>query len=331
MDLASIERQPGEIGRVETARASPSDRRSAYLVTLGLAICAVACTPHAPPERASERQDSSPAAPLAIDAGERSAAGDDAGDAGHVGRRAALAGYPEQLELLDGKEKLGFVSVPLGARELRPVMIAIHGGSEKPERACSAWRGVTEAYPFVVCPRGWGGADSTLGWRTTADTAARIARAVAATKKTFPSWVKDTATIVLAGFSMGGSQVALLARGDPQTYRRIVVGDSAHDPQPALTFSRAWAKGGGQRAVFLCTTSGCEPALRFAARNVATEKAPARLNIAATQVHGLSEPAVQSMRRDFPWLVEGAEGWETYVPKSEPSLPGKTETFDPLQ
>jgi len=135
--------------------------------------------------------------------------------------------------------------------------------------------------------------------------------------------------VVLAGFSMGGSQVALLARGDPQTYRRIAVGDSAHDPQPALTFSLAWVKGGGERAVFLCTTSGCEPALRAAARNVATQKAHARLNIAPTQVHGLSEPVVQSMRRDWPWLVEGAEGWETFAPPSDAPLPGKTETFEP--
>ena len=126
---------------------------------------------------------------------------------------------------------------------------------------------------------------------------------------------------------MGGSQVALVARSDPQRYRRIVVGDSAHDPQPALTFPKAWAKGGGERAIFLCTTSGCEPSLRAAARNVAAQKAPARLVIAPTQVHGLSEPVVQSMRRDWPWLVEGAPGWETFAAATAPSLPGKTETF----
>jgi hypothetical protein len=290
-------------------------------VTLGIVLFAVACTRHAPPERATELRDASPPSPV-IDATDASRAAD-------ALERTPLGGFPEELELLDDKEKLGFVSVPLGAREPRPIMIAIHGGSDKPERACSAWRGVTEAYPFVVCPRGWGGRESALGWRTTSDTAERIARAVAATKKTFGSWIKETPSMVLAGFSMGGSQVALLARSDPKTYRRIVVGDSAHDPQPALTFSPAWATGGGERAIFLCTTSGCEPALRAAARKVASAKAPARLVIAPTQVHGLSERAVQSMRRDWRWLVEGAEGWESYVPPSDASLPGKTETFDP--
>ncbi len=289
---------------------------------LGLFVAAcAACARHGQPERASEPRDASPPSLVIVDAGA------DTADASPA--NAALSAPSDLVELLDGREKLGFVSVPVGAREPRPIMIAIHGGSDKPERACAAWRGVSEAYPFVVCPRGFGGNDARLGWRTTADTAERIARAVAATKSAFPSWVKDTTTIVLAGFSMGGSQVANLAGAFPRTYLRIVVGDSAHDPRPALGFSKTWASGGGQRAVFLCTTSGCEPALRAAARNVAAQKAPARLNIAPTQVHGLSEPVVQSMRRDFPWLVEGAEGWEGYAAPTDPALPGKTEAFDP--
>jgi dienelactone hydrolase len=281
----------------------------------GLVLLAGACTRHVPPERASELHDA--AAPPVTVVDEPDAAA------------PPLAGYPELLELRDGTEKLGFVSVPLGAREPRPIMIALHGGSDKPELACAAWRRASEAYPFVVCPRGFGGNAARLGWRTSTDTAQRVARAVSAAKEIFGERIKATSSVVLAGFSMGGSQVALLARDDPRTYRRIVVGDSAHDPKPALTFSREWRKGGGERAVFLCSTSGCEPSFRKSARNAAQAKAPARLNIAATQVHGLSEPVAQSMRRDWPWLVEGAEGWESYAAPEDTSLPGRTESFDP--
>jgi pimeloyl-ACP methyl ester carboxylesterase len=206
-------------------------------------------------------------------------------------------------------------------------MIALHGGSEKAEHACAAWREITEAYAFVVCPRGWGGNEWRLGWRNAADTSRRISRAVEAAKKTFGAWIQETPTIVLAGFSMGAIQVALVACRQPQTYRRIVIGDSAHKPRSALTFAPAWVKGGGERALFLCSTSGCEPSMRAAAKKVAREKARARLNIAATQKHGLSESVVQSVRRDWPWLVEGAEGWEGYVAPSE-ELPGKTEPYE---
>ncbi len=297
-----------------------------------LVLFAVACAPHAPAERAMPPGDRSPPLLVGSDAGDASDGrdahdGPDASPVGDVAERPPLAGFPEQLELLDGKDEIGVVSVPLGAREARPIMIALHGGSEKPERACPEWRAVTEGYPFVVCPRGWGGNESRLGWRGASDTNQRIARAVAATKRTFGAWVEDTRTLVLAGFSMGAIQVALAARRDPQTYRRIVVGDAAHDPRAALTFAGQWVAGGGERALFLCTTSGCEPSMRAAAKNVARVGAKARLNIAPTQKHGLSEPVVQSVRRDWPWLVDGAEGWEGYVAPSE-DLPGKTEPYD---
>lgn len=297
-----------------------------------LALFALAsCTRHPTAERPGDARD---AATTAI---ADAAAGPDASDAGGADDArdasvAALAGYPELFELLDGAERLGFVAVPLGTREPRPIMVALHGGSERPNMptVCPAWRTISEGYPFVVCPRGFGGNERALGWRTKEDTEQRIARAVAATKRTFGGWVKDTPTLVLAGFSMGGTQVARVAGEHPATYRRVAVGDSAHDPGPALRFSTTWMRGGGERALFLCTTSGCEPSQRASSKNVATQKGRARLVVAPTQVHGLSPAAAQAMRRDWWWLVAGAEGWDTYVPPVDASsLPGRTEIFDP--
>ena len=68
---------------------------------------------------------------------------------------------------------------------------------------------------------------------------------------------------------------------------------------------------------------------RNAARNVARNHVPARMNIAGTNEHGMWNEVVRSMRRDWPWLVEGAAGWEAYVPPLEDTpLPGRTETFE---
>jgi dienelactone hydrolase len=243
--------------------------------------------------------------------------------------RDALAGFPELMDLREGSEMLGVVSVPLGAREPRPIMVALHGGSDRPERACPAWRIAAEAYPFVVCPHGWGGDEARLAWHSVADSKERIARAIAFVKKTFGAWVKDTATIVLAGFSMGASQVALIAESEPETYRRIVIGDAAYDPAPVLGFSRAWSAGGGERAMLMCTTSGCEPSMRAAAKKIAAQKA-ARFVVAPTQVHALSARAANSLRRDWGWLVEGAEGWDQYVaPPDHVAVGGRTESFEP--
>lgn len=247
-----------------------------------------------------------------------------------MAERSPLAGYPWQLDLTDGAggARLGVVSVPLGAREPRPLMIALHGGGDRPDWACGEWRGMTNAYPFLVCPRG-PGAESSLGWSSPGDTKARIARAVAATKAMFGSWIRE-APIVLVGFSMGATQVALLARGDPKTYPRVALSESAYAPDPVMAFPGPWAKGGGERALLSCTTVGCEGTYRRAGRLIAAQGVPARLNIAGTNRHGIWDVVVQSVRRDWPWLVEGAAGWESYVaPVEIEALPGKTESFTP--
>src|SRR5262245_55783039 len=48
------------------------------------------------------------------------------------------AGAPKEPRH-DGS-RIGVVAVPLGAREPRPIMIALHGGSDQPDWACGAWR-----------------------------------------------------------------------------------------------------------------------------------------------------------------------------------------------
>jgi len=248
-----------------------------------------------------------------------------------------LEGYPWQMDLDDvlddggiAKPKLGVLSVPLGAREPRPIMLALHGGSDRPEWACSAWRGVVAAYPFLVCPRGAGGNEKALGWIGLADTKVRLARAIAATKKIFGKWVREDVPIVIVGFSMGATQTALLAQSEPQVYRRVVLVESSYNVDPAIAFAKPWAQGGGERALFGCTTSGCEGPYRKATSNVAVQKRPSRLNVAGTRDHGMWADVVRSLRRDWPWVVEDTPGWEKYEPPVEESeLPGRTERFDP--
>lgn len=217
------------------------------------------------------------------------------------------------------------VAVPLGAKEPRPLVVALHGGQDRPEWACAAWRVIAEEHAFVVCPRG-PGTEAALGWSSPQDTKARVDRAVAATRATFGDWIAEGPT-VLVGFSMGATQAAFLAESDPVHYPRVVLAESSYAPEAAKAFSRRWAKGGGERAIFLCTTPGCPAIYRVAARNVARNHLPARLNDAKTTSHGMWVEVMQSMRRDWPWLVEALRGWEVYVAPSTPNLPGKTEVF----
>ncbi len=231
------------------------------------------------------------------------------------------------IDLGDAKKKLGVLAPPLGARTRRPLMIALHGGSDRPEWACNAWARIAGGFPILVCPRGIGG-DSALAWSTPADTRARVKAAVDATKELYAKWINDEVPIVLVGFSMGATQAALLAQNDPKTYRRVALAESAYAPEPVMAFAKPWAEGGGERVIFLCTTPGCEGPYRNAAKNAAKQHVPARLNIAGTKDHGMWNDVVQSMKRDWGFLIEGAPGWEAAPKSEEEGLPGKTEVFE---
>ncbi len=223
------------------------------------------------------------------------------------------------------KTRLGVVAVPLGTTGPRPLVVALHGGSDRPEWACTAWRTIADNHAFVVCPRG-PGSEAGLGWSSPADTRARVERTVAAARAIFGDWIDEGPT-VLVGFSMGATQAALLAQSDPKKYPRVVLAESAYAPEAAMSFARPWANNGGERAIFLCTTPGCVGTYRNAAKNMARQHAPARLNDAKTTSHGMWAEVMQSMRRDWPWLVEGVRGWEGYVAPNAADLPGKTESF----
>jgi hypothetical protein len=261
----------------------------------------------------------------APDAGEprEAAAAVDAGtvDAG----LAPLSGHPWQFDLMDGKKNVATVSVPLGAREPRPILVALHGGSDKPGWACGEWRAVTNAYPFIVCPRGLG-AESGLYWGDPAYTKQAIERALEMTKAMFGPYVRES-PIVLVGFSMGATQTSLLSREDPKRFARVALSENAYDPKVVSDFAARYR---GERVLWSCTTFACEPTYRAAATTLAKRGVRSRVNVAGTNAHGIWDDTVRSIRRDWPWLVEGLEGWEAYVPPVEDKPPpGKTLPFEP--
>jgi len=219
-------------------------------------------------------------------------------------------GWMHELKDEDGKT-YAHVSVPDGTREPRPIMVALHGAADQPDWACGEWRGVTNAYPFIVCPRGVGG--KLLYWSSPKETRAEIEHAVQATKKVFGEYVKD-APIVLVGFSMGSNMAAAIARAEPKTFPLLVLTEGAYDTSPTPAFAAEYAKG-GERVLFVCTTRGaCEPSYRAAAARLAKRGVSARVNLTGTNQHGMWTTVIESIRRDWPWFVEGADGWETYAP-----------------
>lgn len=246
-----------------------------------------------------------------------------------------LQGHPWIVELMEDVDggpprSVGFVTVPLGAIGPRPVVIALHGGGDRPEWACGEWRVIAGTYPFVVCPRG-PGTDAFRSWSNVEDTKARTARAIEAARKRFRRWMA-AGPYVLGGFSRGAIQAAEMAKADPKSYPRVALSESAFDVRPTMAFVRPWIQGGGERVLFGCTTVGCEAPFRNLAKSVADLGVPSRLNIAGTNQHGVWDTVIQSMQRDWPWLVEGMPAWKSFSTPPDvdtTTLPGRTVVFEP--
>lgn len=236
-----------------------------------------------------------------------------------------LADHPPIEPLLDAGKDVGVVSIPGGATGKRPLVVALHGGADKPEWACNEWRGVTEGHAFVVCPRGKG-PPAGLFWSDPKETLAAIDRAVAAVVREHGAWIAE-GDRTLVGFSIGAAQAVHVVGMRPGEYPRVALSEGAYDLVDDAAFAPRLAKAGVRRVLFSCTTVGrCGTAYRGALPRLAKAGIEARVNLAGNLGHGLYVAAIQSLERDWGWFVGGAPSWNGFVPPSAEGLPGSTVT-----
>lgn len=234
-----------------------------------------------------------------------------------------LPDHPAIEPLLDAGKDIGVVAVPGGATGKRPLVVALHGGADKPEWACSEWRGVTEGHAFVVCPRG-NGPPAGLTWSDPRGTLAAIDRAVAAVIREHGAWIAE-GDRTLVGFSIGASQAVHVVAMRPGEYPRVALSEGAYDLVDGASFAPGLAKAGVRRVLLSCTTVGrCGSSYRGALARLAKAGVEARVNLAGNLGHGLYVAAIQSLERDWGWFVGGAPSWSGFTPPSADGLPGST-------
>lgn len=181
------------------------------------------------------------------------------------GRRAApsasAALSPPKLDALAAEgwlvelEVPGFSSslaaVPLGATEPRPVVLALHGGADRPEWACGTWVGIAKSRPFVVCPRGTVGADGLFGWGSQQDVERELRGALKALKTRFGRHVAG-GPVVLAAFGAGVRPALEIARTEPRFFNRLALVGAGPELWSAGN-AAVYARSGGQRVLFVAS------------------------------------------------------------------------------
>jgi pimeloyl-ACP methyl ester carboxylesterase len=146
-------------------------------------------------------------------------------------------------------------AVPLGAREPRPVVIALHGGSDRPEWQCGTWTGIFQARAFVLCPRGVPKGDR-FGWGSQEATQKELRAALAALKQRFPGHV-DKGPVVLTAFGAGTPFAADIARQEPEFFEKLVLVGVEPEIWSAGD-AGVFGKRGGKRVLFVCSDPKCD-------------------------------------------------------------------------
>lgn len=219
---------------------------------------------------------------------------------------APIAG--EWLETL-GEVK---VSVPLGATSARPLIVAAHGAGDRPEWACSGWRGVTDAYAFIACPHGSPFGDA-YAWSSLEQIEQRILDAEQVARARWPSYI-DPGPIILVGFSQGARLVSVLARKHPDRWSSVVLLEGGYD-ETAWAFGPAFAKG-GKRIVLACSTWHCAEGFEGGAKSLRDAHVDSRLVDLGNLGHHMGPTVTNGMHEPWRWLVRDDPRWE----KNQPSL-----------
>jgi hypothetical protein len=170
-----------------------------------------------------------------------------------VSALAPLSGYPWLVRLSETED---VVTLPLGATQTRPVIVAVHGADDRPDWACGGWRLGVEAYGFVVCPTGLPMGHSRYGWGSGPDIGNAVERVLGETRQWFPEYLAS-GPMIYAGFSQGAILASAYLIANAGRFPIVALAEGGYDYLSNAEFARKFHAAGGKRAVLLCGTPGC--------------------------------------------------------------------------
>ena len=206
------------------------------------------------------------------------------------------------------------VSLPLGATDRRPVLVAAHGNYDTPEWQCSVWRTIVGDRGFVVCPRGTRRGDSPsrgdvrYHYLSKGHLQKEVEGALEELGRVYQGYVDD-GPVVFAGFSQGAIMGAAIMISQPSRYP---VGVLVEGGQQAWTRANAkrFAEAGGRRVLFACGQGDCEAKSKRAAAVLSKQAVASQVVLAKGMGHTYDGAVARQIAAQFAWVVEGDARWE---------------------
>jgi hypothetical protein len=243
------------------------------------------------------------------------------GGAPHAALPPLAAEWMERIDLANGG--VVYVAPPVGSTEPRPIVVAVHGAMDDPGLICSAWRLITDVYPFVVCPGGTPVRRSTYVWPSSDAIEKTVDVAVAAVRAKYGARVHDGPAIYAAfsqGANMAGPVLGRRAAPGRATFARAVLSEGGYRAFETRAAARAFGAAGGERVLFTCSQPGCSGWFEGSRAALASDGTNVRVAYAGPYGHSMPPPVRESINAALPWVVDGLPGWETYA--SAPKLSG---------
>jgi hypothetical protein len=205
------------------------------------------------------------------------------------------------------------ISVPLGARGPKPLVVATHGMWDPPEGLCDNWRWIVRDRAWVLCPRGPRRPDGNYRYSDGPSLAREIDAGIQALMARFPGYV-DPGPVLYTGFSQGAILGVWIVTHDPARYPRAILTEGGEDRFAAPGVARGYARGGGLRVLFACglrsRVAGAEKAAAVLERaGVPSKVVLGKLPDAGQFIHWYNGPVAEETRGQLGWLLEGDPRW----------------------
>jgi hypothetical protein len=199
------------------------------------------------------------------------------------------------------------VSLPIGTRAKRPIVIAVHGNYDRPEWQCGVWRAIVRDRAFVLCPRGVARTDSPskddirFTFANGVAMGKELDEGIAALHARWPDFAGETR--VYTGFSLGAiTGVAWLLK-DPSRAPVAVLTEGSH-AQWTKAAIESFAKRGGKRVLFACGQPGCVSAANAIATSMKKSGIDAKVVHGKGVGHGYDGAVATAIAGELGWLDE---------------------------
>ncbi len=211
------------------------------------------------------------------------------------------------------------VSVPRGATQPRPLIIALHGNNDRPEWQCRTWREISGGYPWVLCPRGTPRGESSARDRrftySSLPAATKELRAALAALKEKYVYHVAPGPVVLAGFSLGAQHAARIAKQEPSFFARLVLVEGGAE-QWASGAATLFQRGGGKKVLFACGLADCAEGAK--GRHAMSERIGLESRVVSVlgSGHVYDGPVAEVLKKDYAWLVAGDPRFSQEEPRT---------------